>query len=76
MSYREALLRGIGGRIVTILLLVLGLVLMPKDQNSLAVGFVFILFILIGGSQIFQIINYLSMDRDELVAQVEWEFNN
>ena len=75
MSYKEALFRGIGGRICTILLLVLGLVLMPKDQNSWSVAFVFILFIVIGAGNIFQIINYLSMDREELVAQVEWEFN-
>lgn len=76
MSYREALLRGIGRRVCTILLLILGLVLMPKDQNSWAVGFVFIFFTAISGIQIFQIINYLSMDREELVAQVEWEFKN
>ena len=73
--YQRLLLGMISGRVSTLIIIALGLILMPKDQNPFAMGFVCVLLIIVGGAQIYHIINYLSMSKLELIQQIRWERN-
>jgi hypothetical protein len=71
--YKKLLLGAILARLSTVLIVSLGLFLMPKDQNTLLMGIVYVILICIGGYQVRQIIDYLAMDEQELIDQVTWE---
>lgn len=71
--YRKLLLGAILGRLSTILLVILGIILMPKNQHPLLVGFVICFLGIVGWGQIEKIIDYLVMDRREFIRQIKWE---
>jgi hypothetical protein len=71
--YKKLLLGAILARLSTVLIVSLGLFLMPKDQNALLMGIVYVILIAVGGYQVRQIIDYLAMDEQELIDQVTWE---
>lgn len=72
-TYRRLLLGAILGRVSTILLILLGIVLMPKDQNPILIGVVVTFLGIVGWGQIQKIIDYLAMDKKEFIAQIKWE---
>lgn len=72
-KYQKLLLGAILGRVSTILLVLLGIILMPKDQHPLLIGLVVCFLGAIGWGQIQKIIDYLAMDRIEFIRQIKWE---
>lgn len=74
-KYKRLLLGAILGRVSTVLLVLLGIILMPKNQHPLIIGIVVCFLGAIGWGQIQKIIDYLAMDRIEFIRQIKWERN-
>jgi len=72
-TYQRILLAAVAKRFFVVLLVAFGIFAMNKAQDSILPGIVALMLLVIGGAQIFQIINYLSMSKLELIRQIKWE---
>jgi hypothetical protein len=71
--YHKLLAQAIGSRLINLVLVVIGILSIPRDTNPyISCGFVALLG-LVALSSIHMIVSYLAMDKLEFIQQIRWE---